>query len=213
MVFVKVNGEMLTQLVDGISVTEEMRESIRNQETLKIVLGRTGKNLDEENKEKIYQLASSTDFYVNTKYDPLVYFLSNLIKIYDQQKDLDNAIKNFMDSCNKYLIVSKKQFIYDEGNVDLKLYKIHSNIIRDEVKLNSLSSGEKQIVSLFARLYLNLGKSQFIIIFDEPELSLSTDWQSQLLPDIYNSNKCSLLFAVTHSPFIFENEFNLMLDH
>jgi hypothetical protein len=31
-------------------------------------------------------------------------------------------------------------------------------------------------------------------------------WQQQLLPDIINSGKCELLLAVTHSPFIFDNE-------
>ena len=45
-----------------------------------------------------------------------------------------------------------------------------------------------------------------MILFDEPELSLSMLWQKQLLPDILHSNKCSFLMAVTHSPFIFDNE-------
>lgn len=31
-------------------------------------------------------------------------------------------------------------------------------------------------------------------------------WQKQLLPDIINSKKCDFLLAVTHSPFIFDNE-------
>ena len=28
------------------------------------------------------------------------------------------------------------------------------------------------------------------------------------LPDIFRSDKCSTLIAVTHSPFIFDNEFD-----
>lgn len=28
------------------------------------------------------------------------------------------------------------------------------------------------------------------------------------LPDVVNSGKCSTLIAVTHSPFIFDNEFD-----
>ncbi|NMI05450.1 AAA family ATPase [Paenibacillus sp. SZ31] len=204
--FSKVNGEMLSQLITGIEVTEEMRESVRNQETLKIVLGRIGSNLKMKDKEKIYNLVSADDFYLREGHDPLVYFLSNLIKIYDQQKELDNAIKNFADACNEYLKVSKKEFVYDESNVELKLYRKKGNGDREELTLNTLSSGEKQIVSLFSRLYLDPTESKFIIIFDEPELSLSTEWQNRLLPDILKSKKCSFLLAVTHSPFIFEND-------
>lgn len=67
----------------------------------------------------------------------------------------------------------------------------------------ALSSGEKQIVSLFSHLYLSGQKNSFVII-DEPELSLSVPWQKRLLPDILN--KCNGFIAVTHSPFIFDNE-------
>ena len=46
-------------------------------------------------------------------------------------------------------------------------------------------------------------------MIDEPELSLSIDWQRRLLPDIIRSGNCNMLLAVTHSPFIFENEFDM----
>ncbi|WP_338551890.1 AAA family ATPase [Paenibacillus sp. KS-LC4] len=202
--FSKVNGEMLSQLITGISVNEEMKESLNNQEALKIVLGRIGTNLKQENKEQISELVASDEFYNSEKYAPLLYFLSNLVKIYDQQKELDNAIKGFVAACNKYLKVSKKEFIYDESNVELTLYRNRKQV-KEKITLSTLSSGEKQIVSLFSRLYLDTTNSKFIIIFDEPELSLSTEWQSELLPDILASQKCSFLFAVTHSPFIFDN--------
>ena len=42
-----------------------------------------------------------------------------------------------------------------------------------------------------------------IVLFDEPELSLSIYWQENLLPDIIESGNCMFLMAVTHSPFIF----------
>ena len=71
-----------------------------------------------------------------------------------------------------------------------------------------MSSGEKQIVSLFAKLHLDKTQHKRIIIIDEPELSFSINWQKMLLPDIYNSNSCSLLITVTHSPFVFQNEFD-----
>ncbi len=70
------------------------------------------------------------------------------------------------------------------------------------LELRMLSSGEKQIVSLFYHLYLS-GEKKYIILIDEPELSLSVQWQKRLLPDILASQRCEFLAAVTHSPFIF----------
>ena len=71
-----------------------------------------------------------------------------------------------------------------------------------------LSSGEKQIVSLFSKLYLE-STEKSIVIIDEPELSLSISWQQMLLPDVYRSQNCNCLLTVTHSPFIFDNEFDM----
>lgn len=71
--------------------------------------------------------------------------------------------------------------------------------------LKNLSSGEKQIVGLFSKLYLDNTHGLFVFI-DEPELSLSIDWQRRLLPDVIASDNCKGLFAVTHSPFIFDND-------
>lgn len=71
--------------------------------------------------------------------------------------------------------------------------------------MNALSSGEKQIVSVFARLYLS-GEKQFVVLIDEPELSLSMDWQKRFLPDILSAPSCAQLIAITHSPFVFDNE-------
>src|SRR5690606_16383917 len=72
-----------------------------------------------------------------------------------------------------------------------------------KVPLDSLSSGEKQMVSLFAKMFLY--PKQKIVLIDEPELSLSLDWQTQILPDILASPTCHQLIAITHSPFVFEN--------
>lgn len=71
--------------------------------------------------------------------------------------------------------------------------------------MSHLSSGEKQIVSLFSHLYLSKHQNFFVII-DEPELSLSVRWQRRFLTDIRDGEFCSGLVAATHSPFIYDNE-------
>jgi len=196
--FSKINGQMLSQLVNGFSVTAEMKKSISDPKAVKIVLERIGKNISESHKEQILSLVESGE--IQDDHDPLIYFVSNLLMVYEQQQENDEAIQNFTHVCNKYL--SDKEVVYDESNVTIEIIRKKNG---RSVNIESLSSGEKQIISLFALLYLQK-KDDLAIFFDEPELSLSMEWQKTLLPDIVDSGKCKLLFATTHSPFIFENE-------
>ena len=92
---------------------------------------------------------------------------------------------------------------YDKFKIECKVEHLNGN---GEISLKNLSSGEKQILSLFSKLYLNLNDSN-IVLFDEPELSLSLIWQKKLIPDIINSNRCGFIMAITHSPLVFDNEF------
>lgn len=196
--FSKINGQMLSQLVNGFSVTEEMKSSISRPTAVEIVLERIGKNISESHKQQILSLVSSGD--ILDGHDPLIYFVSNLLKVYEQQQENDEAIQSFTKVCNKYLV--DKEVVYDESNVTIEIIRKKNG---RPVDIESLSSGEKQIISLFTLLYLQK-KDELAIFFDEPELSLSMEWQKTLLPDIVNSGKCKFLFSTTHSPFIFENE-------
>lgn len=93
-----------------------------------------------------------------------------------------------------------KELVYDDT-------KFTVEIIDDRgrpIDLSMLSSGEKQVVSLFSHLYLDDTEDQVVII-DEPELSLSVPWQKRFLTDILNSTRCGFIFSVTHSPFIYQN--------
>lgn len=103
---------------------------------------------------------------------------------------------DFAELCNSYLI--GKRFYFIRENSHLVLHDA-----RRQVYLRDLSSGEKQIVSLFS--HLQFSDSGNIIFIDEPELSLSVDWQQRFLVDVASFRNSSFLFAVTHSPFIFDN--------
>ena len=196
--FSKINGEMLAQLVNGFVISEEMKESISQPKAVEIVLERIGSNISIEHKEQILELVKSGNIFEG--HDPLLYFVSNLLKVYEQQRENDKAIQNFTKVSNKYL--RDKEVIYDESNVTINIVRKKN---KNPVDIDTLSSGEKQIISLFTMLYLEK-RDEVAIFFDEPELSLSIEWQKTLLPDILASGKCKFLFATTHSPFIFEND-------
>ena len=194
-----ISGQMLDQLAGSIRITDESRSSIENRETLKIVLDRIGENISDASKQRILELVDSGNIK-DLQYDPLVLFLSNLIEVYDEQRDRDSAIKSFASVTRQYL--TDKEVVYDESRVNITI--IHKRTGK-EVPLSGLSSGEKQVISIFSRLYLDKAEP-CAVIFDEPELSLSLEWQRILLPHIVESGQCIFLLAATHSPFIFENE-------
>ena len=125
-----------------------------------------------------------------------------MISSYERQNQYDERVKKFVAVCNGYL--NNKNYVYDESNLELGIYRDNT---KTPIGIQNLSSGEKQVISIFSKLYIEETKD-CIILFDEPELSLSIKWQSKFLPDIINSGKCSTLIAVTHSPFIFDNEYD-----
>ena len=200
--FNSVYGSIITQLLND---NEKKEQFNFDSKQLKIVLNRIGRSLPPAEKDAILSRINSTD---NKLDGNLAFFLNKLIDVYKQQEKFDSALKLFTDKCNEYLV--DKGFRYDESEVTLKLYRKNdknelSEDSKDELKLKQLSSGEKQIVSIFSKIYLEIDK-RYIILFDEPELSLSLYWQRNFLPDIYDSKQCQFLLAVTHSPFIFDNK-------
>jgi len=71
----------------------------------------------------------------------------------------------------------------------------------DYIKLEDLSSGEKQLIIILGEALLQEGES-VVYIADEPELSLHVSWQEKLTRMIIRLNpKAQIVFA-THSPDI-----------
>ncbi len=194
----EMTGLLLKQYLKS-DIKENSKYKLDSQK-LNIALDRIGNKIDEETKSKIKEeIIEKNNLKDENKY--LLNLLENLIKNYEKQNEYDEKIRNFTNTCNKYL--NGKRFEYNESSVEVNIINTLNNI---PISINSLSSGEKQIISIFAKLYLDTEKESIILI-DEPELSLSIQWQSMLIPDMVNTNKCRKIVAVTHSPFIFENEY------
>nr|WP_315598380.1 AAA family ATPase [uncultured Cupriavidus sp.] len=147
----------------------------------------------------------------------LKYFLNQLNLVILETRGYEELVQAFISSCNKYLsgddesvdeFTSPVENAFDSKKLDFNRrdleVTVKSIVTGDDVPLESLSSGEKQMMSLFARLYLYPGPK--IVLIDEPELSLSLDWQRQILLDVLKAPSCRQVIAITHSPFIFDNE-------
>lgn len=142
----------------------------------------------------------------------LNYFLSKIKVVINETRGLENKVQSFIDVCNSYLSQRDPSFgdgghfiddkILLKNDKNLKV-SVQSVALQRKVPLDSLSSGEKQMVSLFARLYLYPGDK--IVLIDEPELSLSIGWQRKILLDLVSTPNCLQVVAITHSPFVFDN--------
>lgn len=137
------------------------------------------------------------DIEIHDRY--LAHYFNRLVSANVDIAYHESEIVSFVDVCNAYLNPTKRM-VYDEINFTIEILDSGGNAL----DLSVLSSGEKQVVSLFSHLYLDDSEGQIVVI-DEPELSLSVPWQKRFLTDILNSRKCDFIVAVTHSPFIYEN--------
>jgi ABC-type cobalamin/Fe3+-siderophores transport system ATPase subunit len=177
----QLNDDTVTKILNRV---DERTLNTEDKSRLRVII----ENIKGDSKESILE---------QDKY--LAHFFAKLVNIHHALKEQESAITQFIDVCNRYL--EGKYFYYNE-----KDYKLEIKLDNEKpLELSMLSSGEKQIVSLFSHLYLS-GEKQYLILLDEPELSLSVEWQKHFLPDILASKRCMFLATVTHSPFIFDNE-------
>ncbi|MGT8905295.1 hypothetical protein ACSUUJ_11585 [Bacillus safensis] len=195
--FNQMTAILLKQYVNNEISNIENDEKI-NLNNLKISLDRVGSEIEDYFKDRIIDSVKNGQIY-SKENSYLLNFIRNLLASHEQLRTIDKRIEDFVSVCNTYLV--NKKFRYDASKVKLPVMSNNGNVI----KLKDLSSGEKQIISTFSKIYLE-HKKNYIILFDEPELSLSIKWQEQYIPDIIRSGNCSLLICVTHSPFIFKDD-------
>lgn len=189
------NGEIIGDLLTH-NISTLIKDEVQiDKEKFNLVIKRIGKERikNYETLEKVVNNETISNIENN---DFLKFYINKIISIYDTQKALSERLLNFVNVCNKYLV--NKSIEYNEANFSIRLFTKNKR----KIELDDLSSGEKQIISIFSKVYLDLPPSSILII-DEPELSLSIEWQERFINDIYNSGKIGLLIATTHSPFIF----------
>jgi len=192
--FNRLDKEIWERLIKAAK-TEDIE--IENFETLKIVMDHIRDYVSDQGKAEVLKS------FDPGQVDVLDDFLSDILQAYKEQKEKEETIQQFITICNHYLI--DKRIFYHQSQGSIEVIQVKKNRSLD---LKSLSSGEKQIISIFSKLYLEI-KKPCVILIDEPELSISMEWQRTLLPDILNSPKCLFLMAATHSPFIFDNALDI----
>lgn len=193
-------GDVLDKKYDTVNVGEIKAVE---DDTVKNILERIDSSiLAKGSKEHLVDTIQNVknDAKIDEHQKVICHYFSKLLSFQQELGKEEQGIRSFCDVCNSYM--TDKGLEYTSSSFS---FAVASNKHPGDIQLSQLSSGERQIVSLFSHLYLSENINFFVMI-DEPELSLSVPWQRKFLKDISQSDFCSGFLAVTHSPFIYEND-------
>nr|VFK31284.1 MAG: AAA ATPase domain-containing protein [Candidatus Kentron sp. MB] len=177
-----------------------------SEDTVKSVLDRIPDSiLTESHKKHLFDVINSArSADAPDEHEKIIYhYFLKLLAFQQSLQENERQISEFCALCSEYMV--DKRFVYDNATFAFTIVPKKPIESAREITLGDLSSGEKQIVSLFSHLYLS-EEQDFFVLIDEPELSLSVPWQRRFLQDIRAGRFCKGLVAVTHSPFIYDND-------
>ncbi|OCS92598.1 hypothetical protein A6K76_06670 [Caryophanon latum] len=84
-----------------------------------------------------------------------------------------------------------------DNNATLKFSKEQRGI-----SFEKFSSGERKITYLFLEILFN---EVDVFLIDEPELSISLNYQNKIVWDLHCLTEGKALFIATHAPFVYED--------
>lgn len=129
--------------------------------------------------------------------------LNDFERFESQKKEETRKIDCFIGILNTFFNDSNKEVYFNPENANL-VYKItneHNEVVESNIDLHYLSSGEQQLLILFANIIFD--EPGHIYIIDEPELSLHVKWLEMLysyLETVFP--KEDQLIIATHSPIL-----------
>lgn len=114
----------------------------------------------------------------------------------NKAKEIAERIKLFFSTIdNLFSNTGKKIEIDSTNNI---IFKSDS----ETISLEQLSSGEKQLLLILFKVFL-MDNKPYILLMDEPEISLHISWQQNLIKTLRELNPNCQLIIATHSPSIF----------
>lgn len=114
-------------------------------------------------------------------------------------KTILKIIKNFKE---KFITINKILQKYED--LEVKFYENEVKIFKRKeiIEHEKLSSGEKRILALFLNI---LFSEEEILLIDEPEISLSINYQSKIISDLVGLRNKKILMMATHAPYIYQD--------
>ena len=115
----------------------------------------------------------------------------------DQAAFINKRIQSLYELINAQFEATNKKIEIDIHTNKL-VFRQGDNIIQ----LEDLSSGEKQFLLIIFKVFL-MDEQAYVLLMDEPEISLDIDWQFELINIIRKLNPNCQIIISTHSPSIF----------
>lgn len=109
-----------------------------------------------------------------------------------------NRIESFKKIYNEFL--EDKEFIGIDNDNFEPLFKLKNS--GENITIEELSSGEKQIFFKGGTLLQYAKDKQIVVLIDEPEISMHPEWQQKILKFYRNINSNIQFVFATHSPHI-----------
>lgn len=163
--------------------------------------------------EAIYKLSDGT---VATYLDWELYKLQNRYLSYQLEigRRVIEALQTGREAADIRSFTARKTQYFD--TIDALLEATGKRVDRDSetlqfktsygatIRPHQLSSGEKQILIILTNVLVQDGRP-YVMIMDEPEISLHFDWQRRLIEDVRRLNPQLQLIVATHSPAVVMN--------
>lgn len=143
---------------------------------------------EKEELDKILKIIKEDILHVND------HFFQEIWDEKIEYKAFLQSINNFKD---KFFIVNK--FLQKYEDLELKFNENEIKIFKrkEVIEHEKLSSGEKRILILFLNIVFS---EEEMLLIDEPEISLSINYQSKIITDLVELGNKKILMMATHAP-------------
>jgi len=118
------------------------------------------------------------------------------------KKNQFDRIEAIYETKNIFINVLTEVFNQTEKKFDEKAFHFLKTGIQIPILPEHLSSGEKQILIILLTTLLQ-NRKKYILLMDEPEISLHIDWQRSLIKNIRQINPNCQVIIATHSPTVY----------
>lgn len=150
---------------------------------------------------KLSPLAASLDATIfNTKIMSLNSYRLKATENPEMGIYISNRLQQWIEIVNDFFAETNKTFEI-QGDVFFRQSD------GTKITLEQLSAGEKQLLIILTKVLVQ-DEKPFVLLMDEPEISLDIDWQGKLIRSIRKINPNCQLFIATHSPGIFGDGWN-----
>lgn len=115
----------------------------------------------------------------------------------EQASKINERIRQLFGTVDR-LYAKTEKLIEIDPHTNHLIFKDNGEVI----PLYKLSSGEKQLLLILLKVFL-MEEQPYILLMDEPEISLHIEWQYKLFEEIRILNPNCQIITSTHSPSLF----------